>query len=73
MRWHKVNDNTERGSYPEQGKVIVVMDKNGVWDKAKWEGWNLYEWRRISDYEELYDITHWAEVEPPTEGNTITE
>lgn len=69
MRWHKINEKKPE-TYPEKNRSLIIYQE-GVWYEGWWNG---TEWRNTSAGGMKADnVTHWAEVEPPTEGNTITE
>lgn len=68
MRWHKVNDKKPE-TYP-QVYVTVPIWHHDHWDAGWWSGRN---WLLVETKRTIENVTHWAEVEPPTEHNTITE
>lgn len=68
MRWHKVNEKKPE-TYPVPYKSVPVWTSGRYWYKGYWENKN---WRE-SNGDAIPNVTHWAEVEPPSEGNTITE
>lgn len=67
MRWHKVNDKKPE-TYPQKYESVIM------WIRDHWYmgSWTDKTWMLVVGIE-VDNVTHWAEVEPPTEGNTITE